>query len=63
MVTSRGKPIAQLVPLPLSTPTDLLAVLPGVDAAAGGKPEGAARPVRIEPGESSVADLVLEERR
>ena len=63
IVTSRGTPIAQLVPLPLPPVSERLAALPGIDAGAGGKPEGATRPVRIERGQKSVSDLVLQGRR
>ena len=62
LVTLRGKAIAQL--LPLSVPVaERLGALPWVDAASGGKPRGARHPVRLGPGQKSVAQTVLEERR
>jgi prevent-host-death family protein len=63
VVTSRGKPIARLVPLPSLPLEERLATLPGINAGTGEKPRGAARPVRVKPGEKSVADIVVEERR
>ena len=64
LVTSRGKPIAHLVPLPSVVPeAELLAGLPGIDAGSGGKPKGARRPVRVKRGQKSVSEIVLEERR
>ena len=56
--------IARLVPLTSAVREDeALAALPGVDAGSGGKPEGARRPVHVEPGQKSVSEIVLEERR
>ncbi len=63
VVTSRGKPVAHLVPLPPLLLEERLATLPGITAGTGEKPRGATRPVRVKSGEKSVADIVLEERR
>ncbi|MCY3787529.1 MAG: hypothetical protein OXH63_01930 [Gemmatimonadetes bacterium] len=40
-----------------------LAILPGINAGTGEKPRGATRPMRVKPGQKSVADIVVEERR
>lgn len=64
LVTSRGKPVAHLVPLTSVVPeAERLEALPGVDAGSGGKPQGAHQPARVEPGQKSVSEIVLEERR
>ena len=63
VVTLRGKPIARLVPLPSLPLEERLATLPGINAGTGGKPRGLTRPVRVKPGQKSVADIVMEERR
>ena len=34
-----------------------------INAGTGGKPRGATRPVRVKPGQKSVADIVIKERR
>ena len=63
VVTSRGKPIARLVPLPSLPLEERLATLPGLNAGTGGKPRGATRPVRVKPGQKDVSDIVVEERK
>ena len=63
VVTSRGKPIACLVPLPPLLLEERLVTLPGITAGTGGKPKGSSRPVRVKSGQKSVADIVVEERR
>ena len=63
VVTYRGKPIARLVPLPPLLVEERLATLPRVNAGTGEKPRGATHPVRVKPGQKSVADIVVEERR
>lgn len=63
VVTERGRPVALLSP-PLETPADhrLEALLrEGVGRWGGGKPRGAARPVKVRG--PSVADAVIEDRR
>lgn len=68
-VTSHGRPIARLTPIP---PSDedraealrrTLGALSWVRIGEGGKPRGARRPIRTRPDETTLADLVLEERR
>ena len=64
VVTCRGKPIAHLVPLQESVSVaQRLQALPWVDAGSGGKPRGARHPVRVEPGQKSLSQIVLEGRR
>lgn len=64
VVTSRGRPIASLVPLRSSVPVaERLRALPGVDAGTGEKPRGARHPVRIRRGQKSLSGIVLEGRR
>lgn len=58
-VTSRGKPVAHLVPVLSSIPvSEQLQSLPGIDPGSSGKPKGTSRPVRIEPGQKSLSDIV-----
>lgn len=71
VITSHGRAIARLVAIegePAAEPSadELLKRLkniPGVRAGAGGKPRGAAKPLKIKRGEKTLAELVLEERR
>ena len=64
VVTSRGQPIASLVPLPSSVPVaERLQALPGIDVGSGEKPRGARHPVRIKGGQKSLSEIVLEGRR
>lgn len=63
VVTSRGKPVANVVPVSRSLALERLADLPGIDAGSGGKPQGARPPVGTEPGQKSTSDIVLESRR
>ena len=64
LVTSRGKPVARLMPIQSSVQVaEQMKALPGVDAGSGEKPVGARRPVRIPPGRKSLSDIVLQERR
>ena len=63
VVTSRGRPIARLVPLPPLLVEKRLATLPGINAGTGGKPRGSSRPVRVKPGEKNVSDIVVERRQ
>jgi prevent-host-death family protein len=68
-VTSHGRPIARLTPIP-PTSRDraealrrTLGALSWVRIGEEGKPRGARRPIRTRPDETTLADLVLEERR
>jgi prevent-host-death family protein len=69
VITSRGKPIAQLGPLrPVisESSSDLrkrLAALPWISAGNGDKPRGASEPIRIGAGEKTLADIVREDRQ
>ncbi len=71
-VTSRGRPIARLVPPAPETadqepsPEEInrrLAAIPGIILAKGGKPRGSKHPIRIRKGEKTLAEIVLEDRR
>ena len=71
-VTSRGRPIARLMP-PAPTAVDdepgpeevyrRLAGIPGIILPTGPKPRGSKRPIRIRKGEKTLAEIVLEDRR
>lgn len=71
VITSHGQAVARLIPVPTESgdapaPAELqrrLRTIPGIRLAKGGKPKGAARPLRIKPGEKTLSDIVLEERR
>ncbi len=71
VVTSRGRPIARLLAVPEEIGKEpggeellrRLKLVPGVRLGAGGKPLGARRPIRIRPGQSTLAQIVLEDRR
>lgn len=71
VITSHSRPVARLTKVQeiseeKPTRQELLRrlkAMPGVYIAKGGKPKGARRPIRIKPGEKSLADIVLEERR
>ncbi len=71
VITSHGRAVARLTPLPPDTghrPTlaeleRRLRAIPGVRLGKGRKPKGAMRPLRIKPGEKSLSDIVLEDRR
>ncbi len=62
-VTSRGKPVARLVPIQTPAKTVQMKDLPGVDAGSGGKPAGADYPVRVLKGQKTLSDIVIEDRR
>ena len=70
VVTSRGKPVARLLAVSedageKTSSKELLRrlkLLPGVRLGAGGKPLGAKAPIRIRPGQKSLAEIVLEDR-
>jgi len=71
VITSHNRPVARLTrveKISEEEPTRQellrrLKTMPGVYVAKGGKPKGANRPIKIKPGEKSLADIVLEERR
>jgi prevent-host-death family protein len=71
VVTSRGRPIVRLLAVPEEIGEEpdgeellrRLKLVPGVRLGAGGKPLGARRPVRIRPGQRTLAQIVLEDRR
>ena len=71
-ITSRGRPIARLVPPPAQSITEEpsaaevrrgLAAIPGIILAKPGKPKGSSRPTRIRKGQKQIADIVIEDRR
>ena len=71
VITSRGRPMARLIApagdieTAVTSREELLKRLksiPGVVVGAGGKLKGASRPIRIPPGEKSLAEIVLEDR-
>jgi prevent-host-death family protein len=70
VITSRGRPVARLLAVPEQSGVrpsaeeilERLKLLPGVRLGAGGKPQGAKRPIRIRPGQKSLAEIVLEDR-
>jgi prevent-host-death family protein len=71
VVTSRGRPIARLLAVPEAIGEEQdgeellrrLKLVPGVRLGAGGKPLGARRPIRIRPGQRTLAQIVLQDRR
>lgn len=67
VVTSRGRPVAHLVPVGAPPAADevqsRLAALPWVDRAEGGKPHGASRPLDVGAGQRALSDIVLDDRR
>ena len=71
VITSRGRPVARLLPLApaaAASPSDAeierrLRRIPGMLPARGGKPRGSSRPMVIRPGEKTLAEIVLEDRR
>jgi prevent-host-death family protein len=71
-VTSRGRPIARLVPpAPEATDQELssaelrrrLALIPGIIMGKGGKPRGSTHPIRLRKGAKPISQTVLEDRR
>ena len=69
IVTSRGRPVARLGPLPETrvertrAVRERLAAVPWLRIGHGGRPRGSANPIPIQPGERQISDLVLEDRR
>jgi prevent-host-death family protein len=72
VITSRGRAIARLAPAQAAvsaeplTEEELIArfrQLPWVRPGNGEKPQGASNPIRIGPGEKTLAEIVSEQRR
>lgn len=70
VITSRGRPIARLLALvPDDAHADVsellrrLRQIPGMLPGKGGRIRGASRPLLIGPGQKTLAELVLEDRR
>ena len=71
VITSRGRPVARLLALAPAANTQpdaseiarRIRLIPGVLPAKGGKIRGASRPMVIQPGEKTLAEIVLEDRR
>jgi prevent-host-death family protein len=71
VITSRGRPVARLLALAPAANAKVdaselarrLRRIPGMLPAKGGKIRGASRPIVIGPGEKSLAEIVLEDRR
>jgi prevent-host-death family protein len=71
-ITSRGRPIARLVPAPLPSPAAepsvaelrrRLAQVPGIILGKQGKLRGSARPTRVRKGQKLASEIVIEDRR
>jgi prevent-host-death family protein len=71
-ITSRGRPIARLVPAPPQSITEepsaaevrrRLAAIPGIILAKPGKPKGSSQPTVVRKGQKQIADIVIEDRR
>ena len=71
VITSRGRPVARLLALapaagPEPSASELarrLRRIPGMLPSKGGKPRGALHPIVVRPGEKTLAEIVLEDRR
>jgi prevent-host-death family protein len=71
VITSRGRPVARLlafIPAVGAAPSDAeierrIRRIPGILPSRGGKPRGSSRPMVIRPGEKTLAEIVLEDRR
>lgn len=70
LVMSRGRPVARLLAVPghgTERPSReellrRLKLLTGVRLGRGGKPLGSKTPIRIQPGQKGLAEIVLEDR-
>jgi prevent-host-death family protein len=70
VVTSRGRPVVRLLPVSADAAEKpsgeellrRLNLVPNVRPGTGGKPLGAKHPIRVRPGQKSLADIVLEDR-
>ena len=71
IVTSRGRPIARVVPAPPEAGEQRseaevrrrLTAIPGIILPTGPKPRRSKHPIRIRRGEKTLAEIVLEDRR
>jgi prevent-host-death family protein len=71
VITSRGRPVARLAPAVEERAGEpdreellrRLQTIAGVHLGKGGKPEGARNPIKIKPGEKTLSEIVLENRR
>ncbi len=71
VITMRGRPVARLLAISqhnaqmpdLAELLQRLRRIPGVQIAKGDKPRGASHPPRIGPGEKTLAQVVLADRR
>ena len=71
IITSRGRPIAWLAPTVDKRGQEpdhnqllrRLQSIPDVRMGEGGKPKGAPNPIKIKPGQKTLAEIVLEDRR
>ena len=50
LVTSRGKPVAHLVPVRSTHVSEKIKSIPGIDTGSGGKPRGASHPAPSQTG-------------
>ena len=63
-VTSRGTPVALLIPLQTSvSSSERMKDIPWVDASSGDKPKGVGEPVRMGRKQTTLSDIVIEGRR
>jgi prevent-host-death family protein len=73
VITSRGKPVARILPLASAkAPSEsqsreelverMKALMPGVIIGTGRPPRGSDNPIRIKPGEKTMAEIVIEGR-
>ncbi len=70
VVTSRGRPVARLSPVLEDAGEEpdaeellrRLKLVAGIRLGTGGKPLGAKIPIRIRPGQKTLAEIVLEDR-
>ncbi len=71
IITWHGRPVARLLPLAEETAEEpardellrRVKLIPGIGLSSGGKPLGAKKPMRIRPGQKTLAEIVLEDRR
>jgi prevent-host-death family protein len=74
VVTSRGKPVARIVPLATAKRDSqslsreelverIKALMPEVRIGTGKAPRGSARPIKIKPGQKTMAEIIAEGRR
>ena len=74
VITSRGKPVARILPLASAKAYSesmsreelverMKALIPEVRIGTGKAPVGCARPIKIKPGQKTMAEIVIEGRR